>query len=261
MKNPRVLITNDDGIASPGLHQLAAAAHKDGLEVVIAAPMNEASGSGTAITAVESSGRVVVEERTVPGLPEVPAYAVAASPAFITLIATRGAFGDPPDLVLSGINRGANVGRAIMHSGTVGAALTASAYGRSAMAVSLDVGLDAVEPPNWQTAAEVARRLFALLAEAEPPMTLNLNVPDVPADRVPGLRSGALASFGAVQINLAEAGKGYLRVAIADSEAAREPGTDAAWLADGYASLTPLQPTCEMHRELPQLAGLWPGQP
>jgi 5'-nucleotidase len=256
----RVLVTNDDGIGSPGLHQLAVAAHEHGLEVVVAAPMNEASGSGTAITAVEESGRVVVDERAVPGLPGIPAYAVAASPAFIALIATRGAFGEPPHVVLSGINRGANIGRAIIHSGTVGAALTASAYGRSALAVSLDVSLDPSDPPHWQTAAQLAKQLFSLLADADPPVTLNLNVPDVRADQVPGLRSGTLASFGAVQVNLAEAGKGYLRVAVADSDAGREPGTDAAWLADGYASLTPLQPTCEMQQELPHLAGLWPAQ-
>lgn len=248
----RALITNDDGIESPGLHRLAAVAHEHGLDVVVAAPMLEASGSSAAITATEEEGRVVVEERTLPGLRGVPAYAVAASPAFIALIATRGAFGAAPDLVLSGINRGANIGHAVLHSGTVGAALTGSAYGCRAMAVSLDIALTPAGPPHWDTAAEFARRLLPLVADGQL-TTVNLNVPDTGPDRVKGLRRGSLAAFGVVQTNIAEVGEGWVRVALADTGAPLVPGTDAAWLADGYACVTPLRFVCEAEDVPPSL--------
>lgn len=250
----RALITNDDGIASPGLHWLAGAARDAGLDVVVAAPLRESSGSSAAITAVEEQGRVVVEERSLPALPGIRTYAVAASPAFIALIATRGAFGDPPDIVLSGVNRGANVGKAVLHSGTVGAALTGNAYGCRAMAVSLDVGLSPADPPRWATAGEYVATLLPLLMDAKEAWVLNLNVPDLPPEQVRGLRRGTLAAFGAVQTNLAEKGHGYVRVTIADSGAELEPGTDAAWLADRYACVTPLQPMCEAEKTmLPEL--------
>src|SRR5207253_2756925 len=114
----RALITNDDGITAEGLRWLAMAARDAGLEVVVAAPSTEASGSSAAITAAEEDGRVLVEQHELDGLAGVPAYGVSAAPGFIVLIATRGAFGPPPDIVLSGVNSGANTGRAVLHSGT-----------------------------------------------------------------------------------------------------------------------------------------------
>ena len=90
--------------------------------------------------AAQSDGRIRVERRELADAAGVPAHAVHAGPGLIALIAARGAFGEPPDVVLSGINHGANVGRAIVHSGTVGAALTGGLHGSRAMAVSLDVG-------------------------------------------------------------------------------------------------------------------------
>ena len=130
----RILVTNDDGIDSPGLHALAAAAADFGT-VMIAAPAVESSGTSAGLTAARDDRRVAVEERD-------GGLAVAAHPGLIALIACHGGFGPAPDVVLSGVNRGANVGRAVLHSGTVGAALTASVNGARALAVSLDVQLD-----------------------------------------------------------------------------------------------------------------------
>lgn len=118
-----VLITNDDGIDSAGLHALAAVAIDEGLEVVVAAPASEASGSSASVIGADHDGHVHMSRREIAGL-DVPCYAVRAAPALIALIAAHGAFGDVPDAVLSGINRGANIGHAVLHSGTVGAALT-----------------------------------------------------------------------------------------------------------------------------------------
>src|SRR5918998_2928771 len=145
----RILITNDDGVDAPGIRWLARAAQRAGHDVVVAAPLTEASGASASMTAVEQDGKIVVERRELAGAKNVPAYGVAASPAFIVLLALREAFGAVPTIVLSGINRGANAGAAVVHSGTVGATLTASHAGLHGMAVSLDV----LSPSNGTAAS------------------------------------------------------------------------------------------------------------
>ncbi|MGC5385093.1 5'/3'-nucleotidase SurE [Micromonospora chalcea] len=256
---PRVLVTNDDGVHAPGIRALARAAYERGLDVVVAAPRHEASGMSAALSAVTEDGRLVFGETELDGLPDVPAYAVAASPAYIAVLAGLGVFGPVPDLLLSGINRGANAGHAVLHSGTVGAALTAGNNGIRALAVSLDVltpaaasagsggaamaVLDSVddESRHWATAAELAATLLPWLAEADPGTVLNLNVPDLPADQVAGLRQATLAPFGQVQVSVAERGEGFVRTAVEENAVRAVPGTDIAWLADGYAAVTAIR--------------------
>jgi 5'-nucleotidase len=259
----RVLVTNDDGIGAPGIRWLARAAAERGLDVVVAAPHEEASGSSAAMKVVEREGRVVLDEHRLEGLDDVPAFGVAASPGFIALIATHGAFGPPPDIVLSGVNRGANAGRAVLHSGTVGAALTAAANGCRGMAVSLDVlsalqatagsGGGAVaasatvddEVRNWATAARVALDLLPVLTAAAPQCVLNVNAPDRPYEDLIGVRRGTLATFGQVQMTVAESGRGFIRTALEESGQPIEPGTDIGWLAAGYASVTAIRALTE----------------
>ncbi|MCA1843951.1 MAG: 5'/3'-nucleotidase SurE [Actinobacteria bacterium] len=252
----RCLITNDDGIGSAGLVVLARVALEAGFEVVVAAPMQECSGASASITAVEEDGRFVVEQRTVPGLEDAcTVLAVGGLPAFIALTAMRGAFGPAPDLVLSGINNGPNTGYAVLHSGTAGAALTASTFGARAMAVSLNVRTrtvsgagvapSALVSPHWGTAAEMARRLLPSLLASEPGTVLNINAPNIPLDEMRGLERARLARFGAVQTNVAERGEGYVKLALAELDAEYEAGTDAALIAAGYATVTPLQAVCE----------------
>lgn len=256
---PRVLVTNDDGVHAPGIRALARAAYERGLDVVVAAPQHEASGMSAALSAVTEDGRLVFGETELDDLPDVPAYAVAASPAYIAVLAGLGVFGPVPDLLLSGINRGANAGHAVLHSGTVGAALTAGNNGIRALAVSLDVltpaaasagsggaaiaVLDSVddESRHWATAAELAATLLPWLAEADPGTVLNLNVPDLPADQVAGLRQATLAPFGQVQVSVAERGEGFVRTAVEENAVRAVPGTDIAWLADGYAAVTAIR--------------------
>ncbi len=266
----RIAITNDDGISAPGLLRLAAAVAGRGHDVLVAAPAQEASGTGASLTAFADKGRVLLEQRDLDDLPEVPAYAVRASPGYIALLLTIGAFGPPPDLVLSGINRGANAGRAVLHSGTVGAALTAVDRGGRAMAVSLDILSavvsssdrdaardDAGDPLRyWDTAAEIAVDLIDVLAAAPSGTVLNLNVPNLPREQVRGLRRAALARFGQVQIALVENGGGYVRTSLEENGTPPRPGTDLAWLADGYASVTALdvlQEAAGVELDLPPL--------
>lgn len=254
----RVLITNDDGIEAPGLHRLAHAAVAAGFDVVVAAPARDSSGASAAISAVAQDGRIVVEERKLPDLDGVPAYAVTGTPALAALIATRGAFGDPPDVVLSGVNRGANAGPAVLHSGTVGAALTGATYGCQGLAVSLDLadGDLTDDDRHWDTAAAYAVALLRLLDGLPKETVLNLNVPDLPADQVRGLCRAKFGRFGQVQMRIAERGSGFVRTALEDTGAHLEPGTDMALLADGYATVTPLQPLGEAAVDLPDLAEL-----
>lgn len=260
----RVLVTNDDGIAAPGLRWLAAALVEQGYDVVVAAPLTEASGSSAAMTAIVEEGRVVVERRALAGLAGTTAYGVAGSPGYIVVLATIGAFGDRPDLVLSGINRGANAGQAVLHSGTVGAALTAANSGCRGMAVSLDVlspaagtaasggaaiaALDTAddEARNWRTAADLAVRLLPPLLEVPEGTVLNLNVPDLPADKLRGVQRAAVARFGQVQMAVAERGQDFVRTSIQESGARVEPGTELAYLAEGYATITAIRAIVEV---------------
>ncbi|SDI87469.1 5'-nucleotidase /3'-nucleotidase /exopolyphosphatase [Arthrobacter subterraneus] len=240
----RVLVTNDDGIKSPGLHALAAELAANGHEVTIAAPAAEYSGSSASILAVEEEGRIRVEERTIEGLESVPAFAVSGAPGFISMIAANGAFGDPPDVVFSGVNRGANVGRAILHSGTVGAALTAGINGGRGMAVSLDTGLS---PTNfyWKRAARMAVDLLPALLKHEPGTVLNLNVPNRNGATPAEYRVATLAEFGIVQATLAERGKQYVRLSVEDTIGEADEQSDFKLLVAGYAPVTAITAVTE----------------
>jgi 5'/3'-nucleotidase SurE len=154
----KVLVTNDDGIDSPGLHALARLAVDHGLELLVAAPARDSSGASASLGAVEERGRVVVEPRPIGALPGVETLAVRAAPAFIVRAALHGAFGGAPDIVLSGVNQGPNTGHAVLHPGTVGAAMTAATYGCRSLAVSLAAGGDRW---RWATAVEIARPVLA----------------------------------------------------------------------------------------------------
>lgn len=240
----RVLVTNDDGIDAPGLHVLARYARDAGFEVTVAAPATQSSGSSASIMAEDDDGRIAIERRTLDGLEDVPAFAVKGGPGLIALIGARGAFDEPADLVLSGINHGANVGRAILHSGTVGAALTGGLNGAWAVAVSLDVGMHPTEF-RWDSAADAVTRLLPALMERPRGTVINVNVPN--ASRFRGTREAHLAPFGIVQTTLTERDEQHIRLAVEDLPNEPEPGSDAAFLADGWVTVTGIDPVSHTH--------------
>ncbi len=168
----RLLVTNDDGIEAEGLHVLAQHLRRTEHEVVVAAPAADASGSGAALGVFHADSHIDVNRVHIPGC-DAPAWAVSGPPGLCTLAARLGAFGEPPDIVVSGINTGLNTGRAILHSGTVGAALTAENFGAKGLAVSVD----AVAPWRFDTAATVALEVLDQLIDAPARSVLNLNVP------------------------------------------------------------------------------------
>ncbi len=237
----RALVTNDDGIDSPGLHALAAAAARAGLEVIVAAPVEQASGASAALSAVRRDGRTVVERRDLPQLDGMEAWAVHAQPGHIVAAALNGWFDPAPDVVLSGINHGANIGRAVLHSGTVGAALTAKINGTRAVAVSLDVALYPTGERHWASAAGLLAPVLEMVFEAPEATVLSLNVPDRPAGDLGPIRHARLARGGAVQTRVQDIRDGDLRLAEIEMSDVPEEGTDSALLAAGHPTLTALR--------------------
>lgn len=237
-----MLVTNDDGVESFGIRVLAGVGVDAGLDVVVAAPSWDSSGASASLTAVEEQGRFLVDNRAFDDLPGVPVYAVEAAPAFIARAGLRGAFGEPPDIVLSGVNVGQNTGSSVLHSGTVGAVLTASTHGVRGLAASIAIGGG---PLHWETAAVFARRALDWLVVAREPVALNLNVPNLPAEEVTGLERAHLSAAGVVQVTVTEVGKGYVRMSQEEGDGHLEAGTDAALLAAGCATVTPLVAPCE----------------
>lgn len=235
----RVLVTNDDGISSPGLTVLARIAAARGFDVVIAAPARESSGASASLLGAEQDGRLVVTEHAPPELDvEVESYAVRAAPGLITYAAAYGGFGTKPDLVLSGINRGANTGHAVLHSGTVGAALTGTTHDIPGVAVSLA----SADPQHWDTPVPyVEQALDWLLASGLRDRVVNVNVPDVPPDEVQGVRQAPLAAVGVVQGIVHAVDEGHLQLTYSDIAEHGDTDTDAALLAQGFATLTLLR--------------------
>jgi 5'-nucleotidase len=240
----RVLITNDDGIDAPGIAALAAVAGDLGLEVTAAAPAWNSSGASASITGVSQDNRLVVHPHELDGAKHTRAFGVEASPAMIVRVGLRGGFGydQPPDLVLSGINDGPNTGHAVLHSGTVGAALTAATHGCRSIAFSLG-GVDGM--PDFDAACDVAARVIPWALDMEGPFTLNVNVPSGAADALRGVREAHLASFGAVDTAVTVLDGGHLRVSYSEIDGTEEPGSDATLLSEGWATITALSPVCE----------------
>jgi 5'-nucleotidase len=191
----RILVTNDDGIDSVGLHVLARAMRPYG-DVVVIAPDAEYSGASAAFGALHKIQPEVCH-RQLDGIDET--WAVTGPPALCVMFARLGAFGPPFDLIVSGINPGANVGRSVYHSGTVGATLTGRNGGVSGVAVSQSVTAFGVEGQGWdemlvnqqwETAATVAGAVVERLVAELPtePVVVNLNVPNVALDEIKGWR-------------------------------------------------------------------------
>ena len=241
------LITNDDGIGSTGIRVLATCAEDAGFEVLVAAPSWDSSGASASLTAVESEGRLLLADTELDGV-DGRCVSLEAAPAFIVRSAMSGAFGPVPDVVLSGVNHGPNTGHAVLHSGTVGAALTAATHGAPTVAFSLDTSGHGT---NWATVAEVVR---AVLGGSEwdrhPGLALNVNIPDVPRSQLKGLESARLAPFGAVTVNVTEVGVGYVSLRYSEPDEHADEGTDVALLRAGHATVSVLEPIGERLTDL-----------
>ena len=231
----RILVTNDDGVRAPGIHVLIQALVAAGREVVVAAPLDDRSGASAALMA-RYLDDILYEEVDLEEVEGVPVYGVDGPPALAVLASRLGAFGDPPDLIVSGINPGANTGRAVLHSGTVGAVLAGANFGMSGIAVSVVPG----KPMMWDTAAAVTIAALKLIDDAPPATVLNINVPDRALDDIEGVRAGSLAPFGTVQAALISTDEGRISMELKATDRELDPDTDTQLVVDGFVSITSL---------------------
>jgi len=231
----RILISNDDGIESPGIKVLERIARDLSDDVWVVAPEQEQSGASHSLTTRRPLRMREVARRR---------YMVDGTPTDCVLIAVQRLLRErPPDLVLSGINAGSNVGEDLTYSGTVAAAMEATLLGIPAMALSQDYrgGHDIPWRTGEAFAADVIRRL---VHRPWPDSTLfNINFPAVMPDEAAGF---AVTSQGrrAIADNLTEGvdprGRPYYWIGPGRDDGEAEPGTDVAALAGNRVSITPI---------------------
>ncbi len=244
-------MTNDDGIDSVGLHVLARALGELG-EVIVVAPDSEYSGASAAIGAIHLM-HPEIHRVQLDGVFET--WTVSGPPALCVMFARLGVFGEGIDLVVSGINPGANVGRAVYHSGTVGAAMTARNGGTTGIAISQDVAFGSVEGQawdgmladmRWQTAATVAVEVARGVLKDPPaePALINVNVPNLELEELLGWRATELAllptrSFVAPTLEPKLGYEDTFKVVMNwGEEIPQDPATDAGAVEQGYVSVT-----------------------
>ena len=261
MSEPRrILVTNDDGIESPGLWHLAEVMAEIG-KVMVVAPAGEASGAGTMVTYRRDLQVQEVPER----IPGVRAFKVDGTPADCVLVGLRRLKEGWISVVAAGINPGVNLGVDFYLSGTCGAALMGAFRHVTSFAISLELEQagEGVGEPYWETAKGVARILAGGIAEGSVPdgAFLNVNVPALPTEELRGLAITRPAPGG--YVHLVEQGDGRTeplqRTLKADTRHAHE-GTDIRALIDGYVAVSPLDTAMaheEHARELSRHAASW----
>ena len=233
----RLLLSNDDGCHAPGLTALRGALAKICDDMVTVAPDRNRSGASNSLT-LERPLRVNQVAENV--------YAVDGTPTDCVHLATTGLFEQEADMVVSGINHGANLGDDVLYSGTVAAAMEGRNLGMTAIAVSL------VGHRYFETAGRVVASLVGALEQLSlPPRSLlNVNVPDVPWEELRGFRVTRMGYRGPAERPIETRDpRGRLRYWIAPvgENADDAPDTDFAAVAEGYVSITPLQTDLTRH--------------
>lgn len=234
----RILVTNDDGLHAPGLIGLASALHGAGHEVVAIAPEGDRSGSSAAVGNIGQASFIRYRSMPLAELPDIESIELDGPPALCVFAACLGAFGEPPELVASGLNPGLNTGRLTLHSGTVGGALTAANLGLSSVAVSIAGHEHSIV--NWDAAGRLAAGVVEWLADAEPRTVINLSVPDLPFDSLGEVRFGTLAPFGNIRATIVDRSEERLELGFVPSDEVLPPDSDTALVALGHPVVTSL---------------------
>jgi 5'-nucleotidase len=255
----RILVSNDDGIDSEGLHFLARAMVEHG-EVTVVAPDQEYSGAGASL-GVLNRMQTEAQKVKIDGVSD--SWSVTGPPALCVLFASLGMFGPPFDLVVMGINPGNNVGRAVYHSGTVGGAMTARARGVTGIAVSQAVEGFGVEGQGWdemlkgqrwEGAADVASAIVAALvaARTRAAAVVNVNVPNLDVKDMAGWQRTSIGRIPPRVISEASlepkvGHQGSYRVSMKWGDAVRLPeGTDGGAVERDLVSITMLAPMTDI---------------
>jgi len=245
----RILVTNDDGVDSPGLAALVEALAPLG-EITIVAPYENQSGIGHALNLRDP---IFPMRREVAGR---TATALTGTPATCVRVAIGNIMKDaPPDLVVSGVNRGLNFGRNAYISGTVAAAREAALQGIPAIAASLDRARD----QDYIAAAQVTAEVAAIVKEHGLPPTVFLNV-NVPISATEGLKlthQSLLAGTESFEAQKNPYGRPYFWSFFEQPTAEAEPGSDIEAVRNGYVAVTPLQAHESAEEALEALAVLF----
>ncbi len=232
----RILLTNDDGIYARGLAALYEELSQEA-DCLIVAPEIEQSAVGHAITL---SRPLMVRSATKGG--KFLGYAVCGTPADCVKIGIKELAGPVPDLVVSGINRGANCGNNVIYSGTVSAATEASMMEITSIAVSLDSHKEA----DFTVAARYARKIVRLIA-ANATLAggaFNVNVPCLPEDEIRGIavvRQGKRRTIESFEKRVDPRDNIYYWMSGEKAAGPEEPDTDIGALAEGFVTVTPIQ--------------------
>jgi 5'-nucleotidase len=242
----RFLLTNDDGVLAPGLKSLARVAARFG-EVVVVAPEAERSGVSHAITLTEP---LRVRDLGCGW------HALTGTPADCVFIGVHRVLGQAPDFVLSGVNRGPNLGHDVLYSGTVGAAMEAVLQGIPAVALSL-VSLDGY--PFEDAEPRVEALLRECIARGIPAGTcLNVNLPDASIAPFQGFRVTRLGRrkySSDIWERTDPRGGTYLWIGGTRVKMDEAPDTDTGAVMAGWASITPLRPDLLAREAMQELAG------
>lgn len=240
----KILVSNDDGYLARGINALALALSEVG-EVIVMAPDRNHSGASNSLTLHAPLRVHRVEENR---------YFVNGTPSDCVHLALTGFLDEDPDIVVSGVNHGANLGDDVIYSGTVAAAMEGRFLGLPAIAVSL-VGSHG---QHFDTAARVAADLVRKLQE-EPlssDIMLNVNVPDRPFDELSGIQSTRLG-FRHRSEHMVKTtdphGRNIYWIGPAGPGQDAGPGTDFAAIENGAVAVTPLKVDLTRHEFLPQL--------
>lgn len=253
-----ILLTNDDGIFAPGLNAMRAELERlPGVEVWAVAPDRERSASGHAITMYRPLFPVAVQ---IPGA-TCPCYSVTGTPADSAKLAIEELLPRRPDLVISGINRGSNLGTDLFYSGTVAAALEGPILGIPAIAASLDSWTS----QDFSLAARFVGQLaLRVLSEGMPKGSLlNVNVPGIPADEVKGVRTtkmGRRLYRDQWDQRTDPRGRTYYWLAGELMELDNDPDSDVSAVEAGYISVTPVHLDLTQYDQMERLIG-WNLQP
>lgn len=231
----RILVSNDDGFDSPGLHALAQAAEAFGT-VWIVAPEREQSAQSHSLTLQSPLRARRRGDRR---------FQVNGTPADCIYLGIHGLMDGPPDLVLSGINRGSNLGNDVHYSGTVAAAREASFTGLPAVAFSLHLDPSADTVCQWETATHVARQVIPVVIDGGLPQRtlLNVNVPNVTLDALRGVRVATLGHRhyeNRVTRREDPWGRDYYWIGGAHRAFDAIPESDGPLCEAGWATVTPL---------------------
>jgi 5'-nucleotidase len=257
MPHPHILVTNDDGYQAPALPAMVRALRRVG-RVTVFAPDHNWSAAGHTKTMHKP---LRINEGAMPD--GTLLYVTTGTPSDCVSLALLGVIPEPPDLVISGINHGANLGQDVTYSGTVAGAMEGTVAGLPAIAASQDYMDD--RHGDLDFAADVLAMLAeqALIHGLPPSCLLNVNFPACPAAEVRGIRLTRLGRriYRDVLIKrLDPRGRPYYWIGGEMPDGEARPGTDIAAMQDGYISITPLNLDMTDDRELLDLAAweLWP---